>query len=734
MSNNHLITRQVFELRVGFNDPKVPQLQNAFSQHYWQTAVPAFEKLFERLVGPDELVRVDHLELDVGRWSSDDIISGHFIDELIVRLESVITDTLQGNKVNKLPIRMGHFQLWLHFLEHGYLPVTNIPPESQEVWQQHIIDSLASGLDAERELRHLVLKRPVALERLVRQHDKLFLQKLLNTLSGQSQSDLFRLADEAVSVITKIIRGFTRDCVPKKGKAYDLVWIATTMSERLAGLLTPPLDKNLKERLNTRVINVLGRYFSNPQGLAEGLLQQATWAAILEGFVSVDSGAALAKKITGALQQNIQLKQLANQTSSEFSIPEKESSRRHTEFILEAIMSLANSRVRNRESIATPEAIAGVLSDVLADSLTVPVNSDLEENLKKRIVEVLDRHFSSPQSLAQGMLQASTWEAILDGFVTVDTVSVLASQISKALEDNLQLQQLTTQFQQKPVVSGIKLDRQIEFAVWHEICDEILTEKHHSSAVNLIARVVRSDALLPWQGSLIKVFDKKIQQNEEDLLWKQVAKAIYLLPPLQTSSKGQHQMPMPIDQATQIPDVSAEEPRSIIEEGEVFYVSSAGVVLLHPFLSRFFENLKLCKAGSFIDESCRQRAVCLIQHLATRDVVAPEYLLVLAKFLCGMPFNVPIDHSIEISSQEEAEAEGLMLAAIKNWGALGQSSPDWLREVFFQRDGKLEKRETGWSLRVERKAQDVLLDQLPHGWGLGIVKLPWMDEILRIDW
>ena len=112
----------------------------------------------------------------------------------------------------------------------------------------------------------------------------------------------------------------------------------------------------------------------------------------------------------------------------------------------------------------------------------------------------------------------------------------------------------------------------------------------------------------------------------------------------------------------------------------------------------------------------------------------PEYQLVLPKFLCGMPLNAPIDHFIEIEMTERTESENLIRAAVDHWEALGKASPDWLREMFLQRDGKLEKRETGWRLSVERKAQDILLDRLPQGWGLGIVKLPWMNELLRVDW
>ncbi len=37
-----------------------------------------------------------------------------------------------------------------------------------------------------------------------------------------------------------------------------------------------------------------------------------------------------------------------------------------------------------------------------------------------------------------------------------------------------------------------------------------------------------------------------------------------------------------------------------------------------------------------------------------------------------------------------------------------------------------------WLLRVERVSYDVVLDRFP--WGLGWVKLPWMEAPLYVEW
>ncbi|HRF39189.1 MAG TPA: contractile injection system tape measure protein, partial [Saprospiraceae bacterium] len=70
--------------------------------------------------------------------------------------------------------------------------------------------------------------------------------------------------------------------------------------------------------------------------------------------------------------------------------------------------------------------------------------------------------------------------------------------------------------------------------------------------------------------------------------------------------------------------------------------------------------------------------------------------------------------------------------AIDNWGALGSTSPDGLRGNFLVRDGKLTRTDLGRLLQVEAQSYDLLLDRLP--WGINMVKLPWMEDMLFVEW
>ncbi len=78
------------------------------------------------------------------------------------------------------------------------------------------------------------------------------------------------------------------------------------------------------------------------------------------------------------------------------------------------------------------------------------------------------------------------------------------------------------------------------------------------------------------------------------------------------------------------------------------------------------------------------------------------------------------------------ESEALLQSVIRYWPPLKNTSVDGLRHSFLQREGKLEQKQNGWLLTVEQKTIDILLDKLP--WGFSTVTLPWMKEMISVDW
>lgn len=159
------------------------------------------------------------------------------------------------------------------------------------------------------------------------------------------------------------------------------------------------------------------------------------------------------------------------------------------------------------------------------------------------------------------------------------------------------------------------------------------------------------------------------------------------------------------------------------------YVNHAGVVLLHPFLPRCLEALGIAEGDRLLQP---ERALCVLHHLATGELSAPEYELVLAKVLCGIAIDEPVA-AVTLNDDERTEAIALLEAAIRHWSALRSTGPDGLRGTFLTRPGMLTADDDGdWLLRVEPQTFDILLDQLP--WGISVIQLPWMQRLLRVEW
>jgi hypothetical protein len=163
---------------------------------------------------------------------------------------------------------------------------------------------------------------------------------------------------------------------------------------------------------------------------------------------------------------------------------------------------------------------------------------------------------------------------------------------------------------------------------------------------------------------------------------------------------------------------------------EGIYIENAGLVILHPFFSRFFEALDIARGDRLLEP---ERALGLLHFLVTGQILVPEYELVLPKILCNVALKAPVTYDPALTNKEKDEASALLQAVIRHWGALGNTSPDGLRGTYLIRPGKLSLRDNGeWLLQVESKSFDILLEELP--WGIRMIKLPWMARLLSVQW
>lgn len=160
------------------------------------------------------------------------------------------------------------------------------------------------------------------------------------------------------------------------------------------------------------------------------------------------------------------------------------------------------------------------------------------------------------------------------------------------------------------------------------------------------------------------------------------------------------------------------------------YIQNAGLILIHPFLKTLFEHCNLFDSNNnklLNPELCAH----LLHYIATGKTNAPEYDMAFEKFLCNIPLHQSINRHIKLTRKHKAEAKNVIESVQHNWSAMKKSSVELLQNEFFQRPGKLVI-DNDYTLTVERKTQDILLEKL--GWGIGFVKLPWQDQFIFINW
>lgn len=165
---------------------------------------------------------------------------------------------------------------------------------------------------------------------------------------------------------------------------------------------------------------------------------------------------------------------------------------------------------------------------------------------------------------------------------------------------------------------------------------------------------------------------------------------------------------------------------SISIKREGIYIQNAGLVIVASFLPALFNKLDVFDGSAITDMN---RAVCLVQYVASGRERIAEFELGLAKILCGLETDTPVDTSIRLTRTEKQEIHQLLLSVIDYWEALKDISPEGLQHSFLQRRGKLQLVNNDWVLQIEQKNWDVLLQQLP--WNISTIRLPWMPCQLK---
>lgn len=171
-------------------------------------------------------------------------------------------------------------------------------------------------------------------------------------------------------------------------------------------------------------------------------------------------------------------------------------------------------------------------------------------------------------------------------------------------------------------------------------------------------------------------------------------------------------------------------PEGILLPEEGLVVDNAGLVLLHPFLKYFFQDIGLLDQQEQLTDP--YLAAHVLHYVATGREQDYEHAMVFEKFLVDIPFYEVLPRNIEIPEAVREKVKLLFNAVRTNWEPVNGTSDEGIRETFLAREGKLIVTEDLTRLVVERKTVDILLEKL--AWSLGMVHLPWKKTLIHVEW
>ncbi|WP_020570413.1 contractile injection system tape measure protein [Neolewinella persica] len=159
-----------------------------------------------------------------------------------------------------------------------------------------------------------------------------------------------------------------------------------------------------------------------------------------------------------------------------------------------------------------------------------------------------------------------------------------------------------------------------------------------------------------------------------------------------------------------------------------FYLENAGLVILHPYINYLAKQRETFTETGDLNP---HYLAALLHYAVSPGQDFAEWEHPLTKILLGLQPDEELSPHL-LNDEDRLAVDELLRGVIGHWSVLKRTSPDGLRQGFLQRPGKLYREGGGWRLLVEYKAQDLLLAHLP--WSIGLVKTPWMAELLQVDW
>ena len=192
MKQNHLIGKASLHFRASRQTDGFA-LQSEVSNWFWQDVVPELSSVFDSVVPPDVVVRLNQITIElpavgIVNWKEKLTLAVcRSIAEEITRRRMFPRPTdVPAEEVSPVA---NTFAAWLYFIQTGHRQISVAPPTE---WTTTALNNVSTSPTALSALKQLLQSQPSALERLVRQYDETFLVQLMAAMTGTSAGDVLR--------------------------------------------------------------------------------------------------------------------------------------------------------------------------------------------------------------------------------------------------------------------------------------------------------------------------------------------------------------------------------------------------------------------------------------------------------------------------------------------------------------------------------------------------------------
>jgi hypothetical protein len=696
--NTHVINKQIIDLKVNSEEDAFG-LQQQVTDAYMTNVLPLIGELLDELAGPGEVLRIDRLELDFGMLHPDKIgmqMKERIREALLKQFPKLnrnssgkekqdfsIIETVTNGKKNKAALMSEGFsqrELLQAFFETGILPwwATDeiAAPDIDEIVVDLFEKEPATTL---QWLQQLAIKSPPAIRRMMMQVEKTTYNRILASFPEKIITAIRSVSKQLQQVQSNFNNFLLQD------EQNDQVLFSA--------LILPPeiLHANV-ERTNQLVletlINQVSIVYQTVRPVIEKQLYAKTVSEIISSPAKISAAPDLVEYFSEWEKKNPEI--ASSVTGSDLPAIEIFSEGSHVDI--------------------------GKWVDAIEQAL-----KEFEEKqpvFKRRKKVILAKKKTEPEKETAGE----------------ENIEEQGQVVDEALQNKEIVEEDETNLPENKKQSNEPTDDLVKERSKNKIADlidesgnEIITETGAEEPVKINFYKAKDEHSIP----------EKIEPGEEKFLFKDEpvipAKKIEEEQPVMNETKTK-----PIEQEIFFSD-NNDEADFLSEEHPLFQKKPSagmtrfgGIILIAPFLPAFFSELKLIDDGKFIGEAEQYKALHLLNYIGSGKTSSPEYALMLHKLLCGIELTTPVPKTIKLSAAEKKEALLFLDDIAGQWTALRSTSGKAFRDTFFRRNGILEKKDTVWLLRVERGPMDIMLDTLP--WTISIIRAPWMQQLLQVEW